>query len=41
MPQSFNIPNQPRILALASPRLTVGLAITLIAAILKIAFLNA
>ena len=41
MPQTFNIPTQPRILALASPRLTVGLAITLIAAILQIAFLLA
>ena len=41
MPQTFNIPTQPRILALASPRLTVGLAITLIAAILQIAFLIA
>ena len=41
MPQTFNFPTRPTIQTLAGPRLTVGLAVALIAAIAQIALLIA
>ena len=39
MPQTFNVPTQPWILTLASPRLTVALGIALATAAVQIALL--